>query len=72
MPTGDTAGVPSLPAGRRCHPLGARLAGVEAVQSAGPALQPGIGWTVELFVDGRVRRPAGRRWPAPAVRRWRW
>lgn len=51
-PAGDAAGVPSLPVGRRCHQLGARLAGTEAVQSAVPALQPGLGWSVELFIDG--------------------
>lgn len=51
-PAGDTAGVASLPVGRRCHQLGQRLAGTEAVQSAVPALQPGLGWSVELFIDG--------------------
>jgi len=51
-PAGDTGGVPSLPAGRRCHRLGTRLAGTEAVRSAVPALQPGLGWSVELFIDG--------------------
>ena len=47
-------GAPSLPVGRRCHRLGARIAGVEAVRSAQARLEPGVGWSVELFVD-----PAG-------------
>lgn len=44
-------GVPSLPEGRRCHTLGARLAGADAIASATPQLQPGLGWSVELFVQ---------------------
>ena len=48
------AGLPSSPPGPRCHTLGVRVAGVEAVRSAQAELQPGIGWGVELFVD-----PAG-------------
>ncbi len=46
-----SASLPSLPAGRRCHTLGTRLTGVESVASARAALEPGIGWSVELFVE---------------------
>lgn len=50
-------GAPSVPAGRRCHVLGTRLAGTEAVASATPGLQPGLGWSVELYVDSAGYAP---------------
>lgn len=46
-----SAGVASLPVGRRCHTLDARLADVGAFATAQAELQPGIGWTVAVFVD---------------------
>lgn len=48
-PAGST-GTPSLPEGRRCHELGPVLTDVRPIASAAARLEPGIGWSVELFV----------------------
>ena len=50
-PCAASNGVPSLPPGRRCYTLGAKVAGVDAVRTAEAQLQPGIGWSVALTVD---------------------